>query len=412
VDARPIGVIEGYYGTPWTFDERARCIDELARHGGNAYVWAPKSEPRHRDRWDEPFTADELDGFASLANRSPDVMVSVGLTPGAQATVDQVAAKVHPVLESGCKGVTLCFDDLPVLEAATHHRTLANHIAEDTGVAVWVVPTHYAGHHGSPYLDALLDGLRDDILVMWTGEHVVNDTITADTADARRGVTADRAPLLWDNTPVNDALMTSLLHIGPYIGRDDDLRDSLSGLLINPMESLTASLPTLMSALAWWHGRDAEGAWASTVDELGLRLLAEATAFPGDPHWPGHSPSAEWLAAVAEMSDDVDPYLQPWVAAARHGARVCLAALALVEDVSSGEAPSSLARRAIPMLGLDAWLRTPVRTLGSGPRNRPVWTQDGAGEFAPTAASIELTSSIPEYLVAQALDAWRASSNS
>jgi hyaluronoglucosaminidase len=81
------GVIEGFYGTPWTTDDRKACIDLLADHGANAYVWAGKSEPRHRDRWRDPFLPEELDGFAELARHREGVRLIVGLTPGADATV-------------------------------------------------------------------------------------------------------------------------------------------------------------------------------------------------------------------------------------------------------------------------------------------------------------------------------------
>lgn len=392
-----MGVIEGFYGPPWTFDERAACIDVLARHGGNAYVWAPKSDPRHRDAWLEPFTAEEVNGFARLAQQSTDVDVSVGLTPGVEAAVDDVIAKLAPVLDAGCQGITLCFDDLPELAAAERHRTLANSVADRSGSTVWLVPTHYAGLTGSPYLSALLDGLRDDILVMWTGEHVVNDTISAVDARQRRAASQQRRPLVWDNTPVNDAVMTALLHIGPYVGREPSLRDEISGLLLNPMPSMRASLPTIASACAWWNDGDPHGAWANTVDAEGLRLLAEATAYPRDAHWP--VPSRTWLEAVASMPDPDDPTLQPWRDAAAAGARIALAALDAIDALTSGAPPSATTRHLLPAMGLAGWLRSPVRTLGAGPRLRPVWTQDGSGRFAPTAGSIEFTESIPEQVV-------------
>ena len=79
MSSRPFGVIEGFYGDPWTQQERLGCIDALAGMGANAYVWAPKSEPRHRDAWRDHFTAGELSDFAALIARSDKVTVSIGL---------------------------------------------------------------------------------------------------------------------------------------------------------------------------------------------------------------------------------------------------------------------------------------------------------------------------------------------
>ena len=399
-----MGVIEGFYGTPWTVDEREECIGVLAANGADTYVWAPKSEPRHRDAWNEPFTPDELAGFGRLAAVDHAVTVSVGLTPGADATVDDVVAKLAPALDRGCRGITICFDDLPVLDSAHRHRDIANGVRARTGVHTWLVPTHYAGMSASPYLDALVDGLDEDVLVMWTGSHVVTDSVTAADADARAAVTAGRAPLMWDNTPVNDAMMSALLHLGPYAGREPALRGRIGGLLMNPMVQMRASLPTVESACAWWRGDDPVAAWESSVDRLGLRVLAGATAFPGDPHWPGDVPSRGWLESVAGMELD-DESLRPWVEAARRGAGIALAAMDVLDLLSSGADQPLVTRRFLGLVGLGAWLREPVRTLGSGPRSRPVWTQDGNGRFVPTAGSLVATQSIPETLVARVNEA-------
>ena len=36
------GVVEGFYGTPWTHDARIEVMSFLAAHGMNAYAYAPK----------------------------------------------------------------------------------------------------------------------------------------------------------------------------------------------------------------------------------------------------------------------------------------------------------------------------------------------------------------------------------
>ena len=53
-------------------------------------------------------------------------------------------------------------------------------------------------------------------------------------------------------------------------------------------------------------------------------------------------------------------------------------------------------------------LRNEARTLGAGPRTRPVFTQDGTGRFAVTGGAVTLTRSIPEALVSDAFAALAA----
>ena len=405
MSSRPFGVIEGFYGDPWTQQERLGCIDALAGMGADAYVWAPKSEPRHRDAWRDHFTAGELSDFAALIARSDRVTVSIGLTPGNDAGVEEVVHKLQPVVDAGCRVITLCFDDLPVLDAAARHRTMANGVRAGLGVDVWLVPTHYAGVSGSPYLDSLVDGLDAGVLVMWTGRCVVNDSITSDEVSLRAAACGGRAPLVWDNTPVNDAMMTGHLHLGPYAGRDASVAAASAGVLLNPMVSMAASLPMIESAAAWWRGQDPMSAWDAAIDRAGLRVLAGATSYPGDPHWPGHRPSREWLQSVRDLVDSGDPDIDPWIVSARTGAGIALAAMDVVDAIKDGKRDSELTLLSLPLIGLRDWVRSEARTLGAGPRTRPVFTQDSTGRFAVTSGAITLTTSIPETLVADALAA-------
>lgn len=394
------GVIEGFYGPPWSFAERAACLDRLAEWGGNWYVWAPKSEPRHRELWNEPFTADEIDGFATLATRT-SVRISIGLTPGAEATSTEVAAKLKPIVDAGAHGITLCFDDLPALGAGRRQREIANDIASRFATEVWLVPTHYTGSERSPYLDELCAGLDPRILVMWTGAHVVNDRITAQDARGRTDATGGRRPLVWDNTPVNDALMSEALHLGPYTGREAELRDVIAGVLINPMEFAGASMPTVCSALAWCAGRDHRAAWNEYVDAHGWRRLAEATAFPDDEHWPGARPTREWWAEVAAMEIH-DPAVEPWANAAREGATLVLRALDLVENP-----PSDPQHRAMAIIGLAiawrSWRRSSVLVFGAGPRLRPVLGNDSTGRFTWDRASFQDSASLVDDVVGRVI---------
>lgn len=403
------GIIEGFYGPPWTHAERLAWIDRLADAGMTHYVWAAKAEPRHRDRWTEPFTDDELGRFAELAHHRPDVTLAVGLTPGADASADQVCVKLAPAVTAGAGVVVLSCDDLPALDAGAAHRELAHRLLTELGVAVWVVPTHYSGTDPSPYLDALCDGLHPSIEVMWTGNDVVNDAIDADDARRRAEVTG-RPPLVWDNTPVNDALMREALHLGPLARRDPGLRHVCSGVLWNPMGFATASVATWTSAVAWCRGDDPLPAWEHVVRERGWHELAVATAFRGDPHWPGDHPTPEWWASLAAglpaHVDDVglDAAVQPWLDAAVEGAAIALDALAVVQRVAERGPGTGVTLRQFALAGRwRAWRRRDVLTYGGGPRLRPVLGQDHRGEFVGRSSSFELDESIVDAVVRRAL---------
>ena len=397
-----LGIIEGFYGDPYSHVARLGIIDTIAEWGWNTYVWAAKLEPRHREQWDAPFTPEELEQFAELSARQATVNFVIGLTPGSGATNEQVIEKLQPAIDSGAAAVVLCFDDLPVLNAAEEHKRIAHAVRDAFKVPVWITPTHYAGLTSSPYLDALCDGLADDIEVMWTGNYVVNDTITIEDALARRAATGGRAPLVWDNAPVNDALMRMHMHLGPLQGREQGLQNVCSGFLWNPMVQARASLVMLETAAAWWDGKDSLETWNMVVDRDECRHIAEATAYRGDLHWPGEEPSREWWETVRDIPD-MDKHIAPWVQSARSGARLALAAMTILETDIDALSPEETALLMRPLMEWQGHLTVTAFTFGRGPRQRPLATQNSDGRFVLRPGSIADSESLVDDLVRRAL---------
>ena len=58
--AFPVGVIEGFYGAPWSAAERLRLFDWMASWGLNTYLYAPKDDLHHRAIWREPLTSKSI----------------------------------------------------------------------------------------------------------------------------------------------------------------------------------------------------------------------------------------------------------------------------------------------------------------------------------------------------------------
>ena len=53
-------MVEGYYGRPWSGEARRSVIRYLGARGMNAFVYGPKNDPYHRDRWREHYPDDQL----------------------------------------------------------------------------------------------------------------------------------------------------------------------------------------------------------------------------------------------------------------------------------------------------------------------------------------------------------------
>ena len=50
------GFIEGYYGNPWSTEDRVNLMKWGGYYKLNAYFYAPKDDPKHRTQWDELYT--------------------------------------------------------------------------------------------------------------------------------------------------------------------------------------------------------------------------------------------------------------------------------------------------------------------------------------------------------------------
>jgi hypothetical protein len=132
-------------------------------------------------------------------------------------------------------------------------------------------------------------------------------------------------------------------------------------------------------------------------------LLAQATAYRGDDHWPGESPSRQWWESLTQMSVD-DPQLEPWVSAAQQGARLALIALSVLE----APAPLTQQQKSAALRRLMSWgqyTSRAARTFGAGPRIRPIATQDHDGKFVFDPSSVSESVSLVDDLVRQALRA-------
>lgn len=409
-----IGVIEGFYGPPWSWAARVEVAAWCAERGLRDYVYAPKDDPKHRERWRDPYDDDELEGFASFAVDGALTLgfaISPGLSIDEGSAADRAAlgAKVDQVLEAGATSVVLALDDIPFgggPQGEAHARLtawLADHLAGRARLDL--VPTEYVGTAPSPYLEALARGVPGDVGIGWTGPAVVNDRITVADAEARAAALGGRPPLLWDNFPVNDGPMADTLFLGPLTGREPGLPDACSGYLANPMVQPLASRLPLASTAAWLRGDDPETAWAATAGDLGWATFARccdtreahaavATALQGDP-----GPArALFEAAAVCTAPGLEEEAEPWLTQVHRDARLALDAL----DVLDGQ------RGVMEVLGMatrwQASRQAKISVFGPRCSVRPMFGQAPDGTWSVERGAVRHDDNAVDLLVAAALD--------
>ena len=60
------GVIEGFYGNPWSHAQRLDLVAFISRHGMNTFVYGPKDDPLVRRDWRLPYDGPDLARMGEL----------------------------------------------------------------------------------------------------------------------------------------------------------------------------------------------------------------------------------------------------------------------------------------------------------------------------------------------------------
>lgn len=429
------GVIEGFYGRPWSWEERTEVMAWCHARGMSHYVYAPKDDPLHRVQWRDLYPSAELAGFELLVSEGT-LRVGFGISPGLSidyASADDrrdLLAKVDQVVDVGVDLVVLALDDIPPRpglgrDQAALTRALVDHLGERA--AVVFVPTDYTSTRVTPYLEELASGMPADVPIAWTGPTVVCDQLRAADAIARADALGGRRPLIWDNYPVNDSLMGDRLFLGPLRGRDPELAGATSGWIANPMVQPRASLLPLASVASFLRGDDPALVWEREADDLDIRVLAEAC----DGVQPerlvelliGSDGSDDWidalagLRAFAEAALDVEPGFlageaEPWVEQTHAEAGVMKQAVRVLEALrgvgkraGSGADPVGATEGAMALVALwQVARRSPTSVMGPRAGFRPVLSQHEDGSWRFHRASVQTDANATDRLVAYTLD--------
>lgn len=274
------GVIEGFYGNPWSFDDRVAQFEFYGKNKLNTYVYGPKDDPYHHSRWYEPYPEKEGENIRQLVEAAAAGKVKFiwAMHPGNSIVSEDDRRKALEKLEQmyslGVRSFAIFFDDIDaesVADQISYLNFLTEEFVDKKGdvAPLAVCPTQYnkAWANGS-YLRDMGEGLKDGINMMWTGNSVV-DMIEAPDCEWFTAQTG-RKPFIWLNYPVNDYGNHNLL-LGPFTGNGEDVYDKVSAFCANPMQYAEASKVALYSMADYlWNpvAYDAAAAWERSMEAI------------------------------------------------------------------------------------------------------------------------------------------------
>ena len=268
------GVVEGFYGTPWSHEARLSLIDFYGRFKMNTYVYGPKDDPYHSSpNWREPYPAVQARNITELVRACARNRVDFvwAVHPGQdiqwnEEDYGRLLAKFEMMYDLGVRAFAIFFDDIsgdgtdPMRQVELLNRLTAEFVAGKGDVAPLIIcPTDYNRSWADPTDEGSLAvygrELDPSVRVFWTGDAVCSD-ITSSTLKWV-GDRIQRPALVWWNFPVTDYCRHIVMQ-GPASGLDNSLSSkNLCGLLSNPMEHAEASRTALYGVADYaWNTRD------------------------------------------------------------------------------------------------------------------------------------------------------------
>ncbi|WP_175630114.1 beta-N-acetylglucosaminidase [Bacteroides acidifaciens] len=277
------GVVEGFYGTPWSHQARLSQLKFYGKNKMNTYIYGPKDDPYHSaPNWRLPYPekeAAQLQELVTVANNN-EVDFVWAIHPGQdikwnQQDRDILLAKFEKMYQLGVRSFAVFFDDIsgegtnPQKQAELLNYIDENFVQTKPDVTPLIMcPTEYNKSWSNPkgnYLTTLGGKLNPSIQIMWTGDRVVSDITRDGISWINERI--KRPAYIWWNFPVSDYVRDHLL-LGPVYGNDTTISGQMSGFVTNPMEHAEASKIAIYSVASYAWNPTKYDTWQTWKDAI------------------------------------------------------------------------------------------------------------------------------------------------
>ena len=308
------GFIEGYYGNPWSQEDREDLMSWGGYHKLNVYVYAPKDDNNHRLQWRHMYDDEGLAKIRALAeagNESKCRFVyallpfyapgeidsnteeSLGVKVDAKfnfsnyaADLEVLKARYLQVIDAGVRQIALLADDamdmggqnylkllkdltawLEELQKETNDDGTLKYPGLKTTIPYVGAQWTYTGTGEAWYKDA-----PESVQFVVTGGQTFG-SVNADFIGKVQAATG-RNPFMWINWPCTDPLPNYLTMGGHNTFLEDGVQPgSVDGIMLNPMQQSQPSKQGIfmVSDYAWnlWDSEEhANQVWQDSFSYL------------------------------------------------------------------------------------------------------------------------------------------------
>ena len=250
------GFIEGYYGNPWSTEDRINLMKWGGYYKLNSYFYAPKDDPKHNAQWRELYTPEEIENkikpLAEAGNSSKCRFV-FALHPYMynpirydteehyQADMDTMKAKFAQVIKAGVRQIAILADDAGLKRPEDYKRTLDDMTAwlkvqqeeyPDLKLNLPFCVQEYPNSVNS--LPDYYSTFPENVQLMVTGGAIWGEVYK----DFNEPFTQKygRGPYLWVNWPCSDNSKENLVMGGYQVLHTDVEPGTVQGIVLNPMQ--------------------------------------------------------------------------------------------------------------------------------------------------------------------------------
>lgn len=254
------GYIEGFYGYPWSHEDRIDLMVFSGEQKLNTYIYAPKDDPFHRSHWRDLYPEEKAKEIQELAQAGHLNNVNFVWTihPGDSINLNSeedfkyTIKKLEQLYSLGVRQFGILFDDIGGIPNGKEQAQYINRVdtefikpKKDIRPLI-TVGTRYCEAWGPSmegYFKDFVETLHKDVEIMWTGAATMSN-ISYEQLDApKRKINSDKNLAVWWNYPVNDYCDSKIL-----MGKIENLKPDLtnvSGFFANPMNQAQASKQAL-----------------------------------------------------------------------------------------------------------------------------------------------------------------------
>ncbi|MGN1280305.1 MAG: beta-N-acetylglucosaminidase domain-containing protein, partial [Succinivibrio sp.] len=274
-----IGIIEGFYGTPYSQADRKDLFSFVSSCGYNYYIYAPKNDRSLRREWKTPFSDHEISFLKEMkcSCQQNGLEFGIGISPiditqnmcsDLEILIDKIKVCTN---EIGASIIAVLFDDIRLYTSyeGDNQKHIINTVCEHlsgNNIRVVFCPTYYSfdpilnkcfGDRPDSYFGDITDGLLPNIEVFWTGNKVLSKSITPEDV-SRISSLLGRKVTIWDNYPVNDGKFICKHIYTKAFSQRNGLDSHILSHAVNPMLECHLGKVALCTLPAVYRGASAE----------------------------------------------------------------------------------------------------------------------------------------------------------